>query len=310
MLDLQSIGDILARYGEDLKRPVRNFSIGGHAFDFNRRRALVGVINLSPDSWYSESICTSTDQAVARGLALAAAGAEMVDIGAESTLPEAARVSPTDQIEAVVPVVQALAGQGVLVSVESYHPQVLEAAALAGARVFNLTGAREEGEVLRLAARFDAAVIFCYLQGDTPRDVGRYDFAEDMMGEMEAHFRERTAQAEKQGVPRCILDPGLGFYYRNLRDGALRVNHQINIFLHTFRLNRLGYPTMNVLPHAPEIFGPAHRRAAEPFFAVLALLAGSHLIRTHELEAVARVREVMALYGGTGDGRQAVSEKV
>ena len=300
MLDINTISEILARYGGDLKRPIRNFDMGGRPFDFNRRRALAGVINLSLDSWYTESICSDTEQAVARGLALAAGGADLVDIGAESTLPEADRVAPDAQIDQVVPVVRELVSRQVLVSVESYYPEVLQAAAEAGARVFNLTGMRDVGDVLSLAARFDVAVIFCYVQGETPRDLDSFDFAEDMMGEMEAYFAQCTAQAEAAGVSRCILDPGLGFYYRNLQDSRLRVNHQINVFLHTFRLNRLGYPTMNVLPHAPEIFGQDHRRAAEPFFAVLALLAGTHIVRTHELETVARIRQVMAAYGDAG----------
>lgn len=300
MLDINIISEILARYGDDLKRPIRNFDMGGRPFDFNRHRALAGVINLSPDSWYTESICTDTEQAVARGLALAADGADFVDIGAESTLPEAARVAPEAQIARLVPVVRELAENQVLVSVESYYPEVLLAVAEAGARIFNLTGMRDVDDVLSLAARFDAAVIFCYVQGETPRDVGSFDFAEDMMGEIEATFAQCTARAEAAGVSRCILDPGLGFYYRNMQDGRLRVNHQINVFLHSFRLNRLGYPTMNVLPHAPEFFGQDHRRAAEPFFAVLALLAGTHILRTHELGTVARIRQVMAGYGESG----------
>ena len=92
--------------------------------------------------------------------------------------------------------------------------------------------------------------------------------------------------------------PGLGFYYRNLEDGALRVKHQIKTFLQTFRLARLGYPILNILPHAPEIFGDDDRRAAEPFFAVLALLGGTHIIRTHELRTIAKIRQVMEGFGG------------
>ena len=85
----------------------------------------------------------------------------------------------------------------------------------------------------------------------------------------------------------------LGFYYANLEDGALRVNHQLSTLLQSFRLHALGWPVMNILPHAREIFGEAERRAAEPFFSVLAFLGGSHLIRTHELPTVARIREAM-----------------
>ncbi len=296
MLDLKVIQEILHRHGKALDFPVSNFDIAGRQLDFNRRRTLVGVINLSPDSWYRESICTTPEEAIARGRQLMRQGADVVDLGAESTLPHAAEVSPDEQVALVDPVVRALAGQGIPVSVESYYPEVLEAAALAGARVFNLTGERDEREVLKLARRFDAAVVFCYVQGATVREVGSFAFAGDTMEKMEHQFRRRTALAGELGVHRCILDPGLGFYYDNLEDGDLRVNHQLHTFLHTFRLNRLGFPTMNILPHASEIFGEAHRRSAEPFFAVLAMLGGAHFIRTHEMEAVARVRDVMAVY--------------
>jgi len=256
----------------------------------------MGVINLSSDSWYRESVCRTEAEAVARGLELARQGADFIDIGAESTLPGAARLSPARQIGLLVPVVEALAAQGVLISVESYHPEVLEATAKAGARVFNLTGLEQEPDVLRLARDFEAAVIYCYVQGENVRAVGSFEFAEDMAAEMESYFAACTGRALRAGVERCIVDPGLGFYYRNLEDGGTRVNHQLRTFLQAFRLGRAGWPVMNILPHAPEIFGEEHRRAAEPFFAVLALLGGTHILRTHELAAVSRVRAVMEAY--------------
>lgn len=295
MLDFQSIEALLSRHREALQTPVRRFDIGGTPFDLNRRRALMGVINLSPDSWYTESVCTTPEAAIARGRALAAEGADIVDIGAESTLPDAERVDAQGQIERLEPVVRALAGAGVRVSVESYHPEVLEAGARAGACVFNLTGRGTTDDVLRLARRHDAAVIHCYVQGETVRDVQAFQFFEDTMGAIEGYFRERLARAEALGVHRNIVDPGLGFYYRNLNDSAQRVSYQLHTFLSTPRLNRLGYPTLNILPHAPEAFGEAHRRAAEPFFAVLALL-GTHVVRTHELATVARIRTALELY--------------
>ncbi|HEX7927433.1 MAG TPA: dihydropteroate synthase [bacterium] len=298
MLDLKTLRDLLARHGGDLGHAVRGFEIGGRAFDFNQRRALMGVINLSTDSWYTESVCRTEGEAIARGLDLAKHGADFVDIGAESTLPNAAKVTPADQIAQLIPIIRTLAAQGVLISVESYHPEVLEAAALAGARVFNLTGLKHEAEALKLARRFEAAVIYCYVQGETVRAVGSFEFSDDMAAEQESYFRECTARAERAGVTRCIIDPGLGFYYRNLEDGQLRVNYQFDTFLHAFRLGRVGWPVMNILPHAPEIFGPEQRRAAEPFFAVLALLGGTHVIRTHELPTVARIRDAMAFYRG------------
>jgi len=301
MLDFGPLRELLARHGAAWDAPVPGFSIKGRPFDFARRRYLMGVINLSPDSWYRESVCGSEAEAIARGRLLAAQGADLVDIGAESTLPDAARVSPAEQQARLLPVVRALAAEGVLVSVESYHPEVLEAAAQAGAAVFNLTGTREEAAVLELARRYDAAVIHCYVQGETVRAADAFAFSEDMSATLLEHFRGAVGRARAAGVTRNVIDPGLGFYYRNLEDGALRVRYQLQTFLHSFRLRALGYPILNILPHAPEVFGEEGRRAAEPFFAVLALLGLTDFIRTHEVAAVAKARDALALWGRGAD---------
>lgn len=296
MLDLTVVRDLLARHGDALGAPVRGFNLGPVDFDFMRQRYLTGVINLSSDSWYKESVCTTPEAAVARGLQLARDGAHLVDIGAESTLPDAARHGVQSQIDQLLPVVRPLAEQGVLVSVESYYPEVLEACAQAGAKVFNLTGTQAADEVFELAARYECGVVLCYVQGDHVRDVGDFSFFEDMVPQLQTYFRDLTGRAEAKGVHRCFVDPGLGFYYKNLEDSAQRVTHQMNTFLNCFRLNAMGYPTFNILPHAPEAFGEQERRAAEPFFGVLALLGGTHMIRTHEVRRVQRVLDAMGLY--------------
>ena len=296
MLTFERFRALLARYGADLEHPISSFSVGGVSFDFEHERYLCGVINLSEDSWYKESVCRTTEEAIARGTLLAAQGATMVDIGAESTLPNAPRISPMEQLERLLPVVESLCLRGVLVSVESYHPEVLEGCAKVGARVFNLTGAQAASEAFELAARYDAAVILCYVQGEHVRAVGDFQFFSDMVPELLAYFGRLTDQARSVGLTRCFIDPGLGFYYRNLEDGRTRVTHQLETFLNCFRLRTLGYPTFNILPHAPEAFGDLERRAAEPFFAVPAILGGTNVIRTHEVDRVARVLAALRMY--------------
>jgi dihydropteroate synthase len=106
---------------------------------------------------------------------------------------------------------------------------------------------------------------------------------------MRDYFAALADVAVKNGVERILLDPGLGFYYRNLQDSAARVRHQMRTFLQTFRLRELGFPVCHALPHAFEYFGE-EVRCAEPFFAVLAALGKTDLFRTHE---VARVRAVL-----------------
>lgn len=296
MLDLQVFNTLLKTYAAALDKPVRTFRIGERWFDFNRCRYLVGVINLSTDSWYRESVCATTAEAIARAEMLGADGADMIDIGAESTLPQARRADIEQQLDKLLPVVEALKARQMLVSIESYYPEVLDACAKAGADVFNLTGTRYGDDIFALAAQHNVAVILCYVQGATVRDVADFRFHDDMLEEVSHYFRALTARAEQFGVSKCLIDPGLGFYYENLQDSRKRINYQLNTFVQCFRLHELGYPTFNILPHAPEIFLEDERRAAEPFFSVLAFLGGTHVIRSHEIRTVHRIRQVLELF--------------
>jgi dihydropteroate synthase len=296
VLDCQALNTLLKTYAAALDKPVRTFRIGERCFDFNRHRYLVGVINLSPDSWYRESVCTTTQEAIARAEMLWADGADLIDIGAESTLPQARRADVEQQLHKLLPVVEALKARHMLVSIESYYPEVLDACAATGADVFNLTGTRYGDDIFALAAKHDVPVILCYVQGETVRDVTQFRFYDDMLTEVGRYFRDLTARAEQLGVSKCFIDPGLGFYYENLQDSRKRINYQLNTFVQCFRLHELGYPTFNILPHAPEIFLEDERRAAEPFFSVLAFLGGTHVIRSHEIRTVNRIRQVLDLF--------------
>ena len=296
VLDYYALSEVFDLYRQALNTPVRTFSMGGRYFDFNRYRYLVGVINLSTDSWYRESVCATTEDAIRRAEMLAQDGADLIDIGAESTLPQARRADVQQQLDRLLPVVEALKARNLLVSVESYYPEVFEACAKVGADVFNLTGMRHEAEVFKLAVQHDAAVILCYVQGETVREVSDLRLHRDMIATIRDAFRAVLARAEQVGLTKCFIDPGLGFYYNNLQDSRRRIQYQINTFVQCFRLHELGYPTFNILPHAPEIFLEDERRAAEPFFSVLAMLGGTHVIRSHEVRTVHRIRQVMDLY--------------
>jgi dihydropteroate synthase len=112
---------------------------------------------------------------------------------------------------------------------------------------------------------------------------------------MRDYFSRQIEIAQRNGVEKIFLDPGLGFYYRNLQDSAVRVRHQMNVFLNAFRLRTLGFPICNALPHAFEYFGE-EVRCAEPFFAVLAALGKTDLFRTHEVPRIKGVLETMGVF--------------
>jgi len=288
MLTLCHLSQIYQKYQNDYGLPVAEFEISGVPFRWNSRPHLMGVVNLSPDSWYRESVCLSADHAIERCFTLAAQGADIVDIGAESTILHASRADATLQNSRSLPVIREASQAGIVISIETYHTSVAREAFEAGARVLNLTGNFDDEELFRIVADHDGAVILCYVQGRHVREVSDFSFSEDIVDDMREYFSEKIEICQKNGVSKILLDPGLGFYYKNLQDSSRRVKHQMEVFVHTFRLAALGYPICHALPHAFEYFRE-EVTTAEPFFAQLALLGGTHLLRTHEIPRVASV---------------------
>ena len=295
MLGLEQLAELLDKNRAAADAQVKEFAIGGKPFAFNSRPAIMGVINLSADSWYRESVCLTTESAVRRGRVMEAQGAEIIDVGAESTLAHAARVDEAVQNSKLLPVIRALRESGILVSVETYQLAVTRACLEAGANILNLTGADRTDELYRMVAAHDAAVIICYVQGRNVREVGNFDLSADPVARMQDYFARQIEIGRRNGVEKILLDPGLGFYYQNLQDSSVRVRHQMTVFLNTFRFRALGYPVCHALPHAFEYFGE-EVRCAEPFFAVLAALGKTDLFRTHEVPRIRAVLETLRVY--------------
>jgi dihydropteroate synthase len=295
MLILEHLAELLHADRESANSRVAEFSLDGQIFDFNSRRFLMGVINLSSESWYRESVCLSPDRAIERGAVLKAQGAHIIDIGAESTLANARRIDDATQRSQLLPVIRGLREHKILVSVETYHATVTRECLEAGANVINLTGTSGTDEIYRMVADHGAAVIICYLQGENVREVSDFNFSDDPLASMRDYFAREIERGNKAGVDKILIDPGLGFYYRNLQDSAVRVRHQMRVFLNSFRLRVLGFPICHALPHAFEYFGE-EVRSAEPFFAVLAALGKTDLFRTHEVPRTRAVLETLAIY--------------
>jgi len=295
MLSLEQLGELAAKNQAVAAARVKEFTLGGQTFDFNTRPAIMGVVNLSADSWYRESVCLTAGAAIQRGKVLAAQGAAIIDIGAESTLAHAARVGDDLQNSQLLPVIRELRRENILVSAETYSPAVTRACLEAGASVLNLTGTEASDEIFKMVAAHDAAVIICYVAGKNVREAGTYDLSADPIPMLREFFARQIEVAQKNGVQKILLDPGLGFYYRNLQDSAVRVRHQMNIFLNTFRLRELGFPICHALPHAFEFFRE-EVRCAEPFFAVLAALGRTDLFRTHEVPRIKAVLDTLKIY--------------
>jgi dihydropteroate synthase len=289
MLSMAGLAALVREWGSPEALPVPPVPLDGAP-----PHAIMGTLNLSRDSTYRESIATSVESAVRKARVMAAQGAHVIDIGAESTTRAAARVDALAQTAALIPVIERLTDEAIPVSVESYEEPVVAAALKAGARMVNLTGVQDEDAILELAARHDAAVVLCYVGGRSVREVTDVDLEGDPIPALVDHFGERIARARSAGVDRLVIDPGMGFYYGNLVDPTTRVRHQARILLQGYRLRVLGVPLCNALPHAFDLFEDEYR-VAEGFFAVLAHLGGTSLFRTHEVSRVRATLEALAL---------------
>lgn len=285
MIDLAALAALAGEHAEDLRQPVAPLQIGSRTYDTDNRPVLMGVVNLSRDSTYRESVAVSVESALRKVRVAIAQGADCVDLGAESSTASAARVPVQDQIASLVPVVRALAEEDIAVSVEGYEPEVVEAGLAAGARIVNLTGAAHDKEMFDLVAEHRATLVLCQVGGANVREVTDVDRGGDPIPGMIEHFTPRLDLAREQGVERIVIDPGMGFTYGNLTDPMTRAQHQTMVLLHSFRLRRLGVPICHALPHAFDLFEDEFR-TAEAFFAVLARLGGAGVLRTHEVPRV------------------------
>jgi dihydropteroate synthase len=296
LLNLAYLAELARQHAATLDAPVAEFDLRGRRFAPWPDVSMMGVVNLSRDSWYRESVVLNTEAAVRRGLRLTAEGARVIDVGAESTILDAQRVDPLAQSASLLPVVRELSAAGVLVSVVTYYPEVARASLEAGAAVLNVTAGASTEAFYRLAAEHGAGAIVCFVQGENVREVGDLHTGAGHTQALYDYFAREVDKAQSCGVRAIWIDAGLGFYYRNLSDSAQRVRYQIETMLNTVRLRTLGWPVCHALPHAFEYF-EEEVRSAEPFFAVMALLGQTDLLRTHEVAKVRGVIESMAIVG-------------
>ncbi|KKD36906.1 dihydropteroate synthase [Limnoraphis robusta] len=300
MLTLADIYEIYDKHKDDYNAQVQELTIGNKKFNFNSQTAILGIVNLSVDSWFNHTICYTSEQAIRRGKVLTAQGADIIDIGTEATTKNTQRADEFQQKSQLVPILETFSKEGILTSVETYYPEVARICLKAGANVINFTGTENSEEMYRAVADFDAAIIICYLQGKNARDVGDFDFslAKDPIDLVYDYFGKEIEKATKLGVRKIFIDPALGLGYTNFyykyEYVSTRIGYQIRSLLSAFRLRKLGFPLFNQIPTALEVFGE-EVRSAQVFTAVFAALGKSDLLRTHEVAKIKAVLETMSL---------------
>ncbi len=257
----------------------------------------MGVLNVTPDSFSDGGRYLALQAAIEHGLKMITEGAAFIDVGGESTRPGAEPVSTAEELARVVPVVRALAAGGAVISVDTSKPEVMRAAAEAGAGLINDVRALRAPGALEAARATGCAVCLMHMQGE-PRTMQRDPHYTDVVAEVGAFLGERLAACESAGIARArlLIDPGFGF--------GKSAAHNLMLLGHLRELTGLGVPLLAGLSRKSwlgKLTGRAtdDRLAGSLALAVIAALNGARIIRAHDVAAtVDALRVVAAVEGG------------
>jgi len=274
---------------------------GPHTLDLSTP-VVMGVVNVTPDSFSDGGRFASTDAAVGHALRMVEEGAGLLDVGGESTRPGAQAVGAEEEIRRVVPVIEALAARArIPISVDTSKPAVMTAAVGAGATLINDVRALREPGALEAAADTNAAICLMHMQGE-PRTMQvdpRYD---EVVAEVRDFLRERAEVCIAAGIApeRLAIDPGIGF--------GKRLEHNLALLAGLPELAGLGWPLL-VGVSRKSMFGELLGRAVDQriaggvAMATAAVLAGASIVRTHDVAATVDAVKVAVALRAAGYSR-------
>lgn len=263
-------------------------------FDLTLTRPYVmGIVNVTPDSFSDGGKFTHVSAAVEHALELVAQGADILDIGGESTRPNATPVSLQEELDRVIPVIDALVNQvSIPISIDTYKPAVMAAAIQAGASIVNDVRALQEVGALDVVANSNVGVCLMHMQG-TPQTMQVNPLYEDVVEEVKVFLAERAASCIQAGISkdRIVLDPGFGF-------GKTRA-HNITLIQELAALKTLGYPLLVGLSRK-SVLGQVTgqdvdaRLHASVAAAVISAMKGAKIVRVHDVKATVEALKVVA----------------
>lgn len=255
------------------------------------RPLIMGIINATPDSFSGDGIALDVERARAQARAFIEDGADILDVGGESTRPGAAPVSADEEILRVVSVLEALRELGAPLSIDTCKPRVMQAALAAGATLINDINALRAPGALEVAAGSDAGVCLMHMQG-TPQTMQDNPSYNDVVAEVEAFLRLRVAACQAAGIARSriLVDPGFGF--------GKTAEHNLQLLRGLDRLVAIGYPVLVGLSRK-SVLGlltgrrVSQRLAASVAAAIAAVARGASIVRVHD---VAATRDALAVW--------------
>lgn len=278
-------------------RKIYRVKLGKHTLVMGERTLVMGVLNVTPDSFSDWGRHFRMEDAVKAALAMQRGGADILDIGAESTRPGSEGISASEELGRLLPVLKTLRGRlKIPISVDTQKASVAEIALGAGAAIVNdISGLKNDPRLAEITARFGAPLILMHMRG-TPRTMQKTPFAKDTLRDVTSGLQKSAALARRAGVKKSqiILDPGIGF------GKSFAQNYELLARLP--ELAKLGYPLLvgtsrkgflgatltrrgKALPPLERIWGTAATVAAS-------ILNGAHIVRVHDVEEMVQVAKV------------------
>ena len=249
------------------------------------RCRVMGIVNVTPDSFSESGAHASADAAIAHALKLEEEGADIVDIGGESTRPGAREIGVEEELQRVMPVIEALAGRlRIPISIDTSKPEVMRAAVRAGAGMINDVHALRRDGALDAAAQAQVPVVLMHMQGE-PRTMQQDPHYDDVVGEVHRFLAERIFACEMAGIDRkrIVVDPGFGFG----KTGA----HNLQLLAQLQRFTEFGVPVLAGLSRKKTIGDlTGHEKPAERVYGSIA----AHLLAAQRGAALVRVHDVAA----------------
>ena len=261
---------------------------------------VMGVLNVTPDSFSDAGRFASPDEAVQHGLRLAAEGAALIDVGGESTRPGARPVTAEEELRRVLPVIEQLRrATTAVISIDTSKPEVMRAAASAGAGFINDVRALREPGALEAAAASGCGLCLMHMQGE-PRTMQVAPHYRDVVGEVRAFLAARVAACRDAGIDaaRITIDPGFGF--------GKSLEHNLTLLRHLPEFAADGPPVLVGLSRKSTVGKLTGREPGERVYgsvalAVIAALKGAHIIRAHDVAATVDALKVTAAVAAEGE---------
>lgn len=262
------------------------------------RPLIMGIVNLTPDSFSGDGLASDVDRAVAHARRQVEAGADILDLGAESTRPGIAPTPLREELDRLLPVLDRISGWGVPVSIDTYKPEVMAAALAAGADMINDISGLRDPRALEVVADSNCGLCLMHMQGE-PRTMQQHPVYQEVVADVRGYLSEQVAACRRAGIAgeRIVVDPGFGF--------GKALEHNLALFKELPALVADGYPVLVGVSRKSMLGAitgrPVEaRQAASVAAALLAAQRGAAILRVHD---VAETRDALAVWSAIEIGR-------